>query len=213
MRSALQANAPASWLKLAALPPALLVAVFALAAHGQSAAIRHVRGVLQSVTADALKVQTNSGGTVDVAITDKTPVVLVSPVEFSAIKPGSYIGTAAVPGAGGQLRALEVHVFADKMRGVGEGHGPWPGEPESTMTNGTVGEVTGTGGRTLHVTYKGGEQTVVVPDNAPIVTMEPAGHAVLASGAHVMVSATAAADHEAQARFVVVGKDGYEPPL
>ena len=81
------------------------------------------------------------------------------------------------------------------------------------MTNGTVGEVTGTGGRTLHVSYKGGEQTVLVPDETPILAMEPGSYAALTQGAHVMVSATAAAENTLAARFIVVGKDGMDPPM
>ena len=213
MRWLLNADALPRWQMPAMLLPALAAAVFAVTAHAQSPAVRHLHGVIEGVTADALSLKTEHGDTTSVAITDKTPVVLVSPTSFDAIKPGSYIGTAAVPGASGQLRAKEVHVFADKLRGVGEGHTPWPGEPESTMTNGTVGEVTGTGGRTLHVSYKGGEQTVVVPDDTPVLAMEPGSHAALVPGAHVMVSATTSSGNSPAARFIVVGKDGNDPPL
>ena len=38
------------------------------------------------------------------------------------------------------------------------------------MTNGTVGDVVATHGRTLTLRHKGGENTVVVPENAPIIT-------------------------------------------
>jgi len=53
------------------------------------------------------------------------------------------------------------------MRGTGEGHRPFDLQPESTMTNGTVGAVTGSVGRTLTVTYQGGEKTIVVPQDTP----------------------------------------------
>lgn len=208
MRAAMLRNAA-----LGCLLPTLLAGALVAAALAQPNAIRHLRGVLQGVTADALQVDTRHGETVNVAITDNTPVVLVAPVPFSAIKPGSFIGTAALPGAGGTLRAMEVHVFAEDMRGAGEGHRPWGDEAEGSMTNGTVGEVTGADGRTLHITYKGGEQTVLVPDNAPVVAMERGSHAALKPGAHVSVSAEVAIEGALAARFVMVGKDGTDPPL
>ena len=43
----------------------------------------------------------------------------------------------------GSQKALEVHIFAESMRGTGEGHRPWDGAPNSTMTNGTVGATVG----------------------------------------------------------------------
>ena len=70
-------------------------------------------------------------------------------------------------------RALEVHVFPESMRGTGEGYRPFDLQPQSTMTNGTVGALTGTIGRTLTITYQGGKQTIVVPPDTPVVTYEP----------------------------------------
>jgi hypothetical protein len=63
------------------------------------------------------------------------------------------------------------------MRGVGEGHRPWDLGPNSTMTNGTVGDLKVSNGRLLTLTYKGGEQKVLVPENAPIITYEKASMA------------------------------------
>ena len=56
------------------------------------------------------------------------------------------------------------------MRGTGEGHRPFDLQPQSTMTNGTVGAVTGSVGRTLTLSYQGGEKTIVVPPETPVVT-------------------------------------------
>ena len=38
------------------------------------------------------------------------------------------------------------------------------------MTNGAVGDVVVTQGRTLTLRYEDGEKTVVVPENAPIIS-------------------------------------------
>src|SRR5260370_11575339 len=62
------------------------------------------------------------------------------------IKPGMFVGTTAMPQADGSLRAVEVHIFPEAMRGTGEGHRPWDLEPQSTMTNANV-EAAVAGGR------------------------------------------------------------------
>jgi hypothetical protein len=157
-----------------------------------------------------------------------------APASLDAIKPGSFIGTAATPGPNGTLIASEVHIFPESMRGTGEGHRPMPTMPGSTMTNATVAGVSGTPGgkgrgtmtnatvenvgaagkaRTLKLTYKGGEQTVVVPDKTPIVTVESGSRASLVPGAHVIVYAQRDANGALSAQRISVGKNGSVPPI
>ena len=51
---------------------------------------------------------------------------------------------------------------------------PWDLLPGSMMTNATVAEVVDVDkARRMTLRYKDGEQTVVVPANAPVVTFEP----------------------------------------
>ena len=45
------------------------------------------------------------------------------------IKPGMFVGSTAMPGADGNLTAVEVHIFPEAMRGTGEGHRPWDLKP------------------------------------------------------------------------------------
>src|SRR5262249_10542821 len=70
---------------------------------------------------------------------DRALVAAVVKASIADIKPGLYIGSGAMPQPDGSQKALEVHIFAESMRGTGEGHRPWDGAPNSTMTNGTVG--------------------------------------------------------------------------
>ena len=67
-------------------------------------------------------------------------------------------------------------------------------------------------GPTLTVTYKGGEQTILVPPTAPIVTFEPAAPSDVKAGAAVFVNATKN-DGKITANAVVVGSDGVNPPM
>ena len=53
---------------------------------------------------------------------------------FAAIKPGDYAGAAVTEGRGGALRAQEVYLYAEALRGTGEGRFP---EGERLIVNGT----------------------------------------------------------------------------
>jgi hypothetical protein len=171
------------------------------------------RATIEAVAPDSIKLTSRSGEKLTIALTSGTSVVAIVPIELDAIKPGSYIGSAAVTQADGTMRALEVHVFPESMRGTGEGHRPFDLQPQSTMTNGTVGAVTGTTGRTLTVTYQGGEKTIAVPPGTPIVTYEPATRAMLVAGAHVILFGTQADGGAITATRISVGKDGMVPPM
>jgi hypothetical protein len=81
------------------------------------------------------------------------------------------------------------------------------------MTNGTVGDVVVTQGRTLTLRYKDGVKTVVVPDKAPIITYAPATPAILVPGAHVIITAARQPDGSLVAQRVGVGKEGLVPPM
>jgi hypothetical protein len=183
------------------------------AAHAQAPQAVRIRATIDAVHAGNLSLTTRTGDKVTVAFAPDTAVAALVPIKLEDIKPGSFIGSAAMPQADGTQRALEVHVFPESMRGTGEGHRPFDLQPQSTMTNGTVGAVTGSVGRTLTVSYKGGEKTIVVPPGTPVVTYEPGSTALLVPGAHVIVFATQATDGKVTAQRIAVGKNGLVPPM
>nr|WP_294507579.1 DUF5666 domain-containing protein [uncultured Rhodopila sp.] len=183
-------------------------------AFAQTPAPARVRGTISSVDAGELRVTSRSGDTVALKLPADATVTIIEPIAIDAIKPGSFIGTAARTQPDGTLRALEIQVFPELMRGVGEGNRPWDLGPDSSMTNGTVGTLEKlTDGRTLTLGYKGGEKTVIVPAGAPIITYEPGSRAALSPGAHVIVTATRNPDETLTAVRVGVGKDGLVPPM
>ena len=210
--------------------------VASASAHAQSTppAPMKVRGVIAKASAHALTLtQTDDGKPVTIALPDKVAIRLVSKARLADIKPDSFIGTAATERPDGTLKALEVHIFAASLRGSGEGFRPWQGAggATGTMTNGTVGTMTngtvgsmvnGTvggahgghgGSRTLVVTYKGGQQTVVVTPDVPVVYMAPGTHGVLKRGAHVLVIANPDQNGALTAMSVIAGKGGVVPPM
>jgi hypothetical protein len=172
-----------------------------------------VRGTITRVSNDVIQVQTKRGEDLAIHLNDKTQVRAVTLASIGEIKPGSYIGTAAVPQPDGSLKALEIHVFPPAMVGTGEGHRAWDLEPNSTMTNGTVGDVVAANGHTLTVRYKGGEKKIVVPDDVPIVNMEPGDRSLLTVGTKVVLFARKEADGSLWAGFISAGKNGIAPPM
>jgi hypothetical protein len=195
----------------------LAVGVVGLAASGNALAQApqavRIRATINAVDAKSLSLTTRTGDKVTVALAPDTAVTALVPIKLEDIKPGSFIGSAAMPQANGTQRALEVHGFAESMRGTGEGHRPFDLQPQSTMTNGTVGSVTGSVGRTLTVSYKGGEKTIVVPPDTPVVTYEPGSLALLVPNAHVIIFGTQAGDGKLTANRIAVGKNGLVPPM
>jgi hypothetical protein len=183
------------------------------AALAQTPAPIRVRGVVDSVDANQLLVTTRTGQKVTMKLAPDAGAVFIAPIAIDAIKPGSFIGTAAVSQPDGTLKALEIQVFPEAMRGVGEGHRPWDLGADSSMTNGTVGDLKVSDGRYLTLTYKGGEQKVFVPPNAPIITYEKATMADVKKGDHVIVTATHNADETLTATRIGIGKDGLVPPM
>ena len=192
----------------------LAFAALAVQSAGAQESVR-LRGTVAALEGSTMTVATATGST-RIALAETLNVILVEPADLAKIGPGDYIGSGAVPQPDGTLRAQEVHIFAEAMRGAGEGHRPWTGAANGTMTNATVREVGAAtiesiSGRILTLKYNGGEQRLFVPPNVPIVRFTLGERSALAVGAHVSVNATRAADGTLSAAGVQVGKNGYAP--
>ena len=216
---------------------AFLVAVPMLAEA--SAPQPHIRGTATAIDGNSLTIKSDDGSSRTVMLTAATRYVDVLKSSLAAIDKNSFIGTATKD-VGSKLVALEVVVFPEAMRGAGEGHYDWDplpdttlgggGKVSSTMTNGTVATQTSAGGkvnstmtngtvssenaaggaRQLTVTYKGGEQQIVVPPNVPVVTLAPGSRDHLKVGGALVVTTAKDSDN---ALSVAVGVDGATPPM
>jgi hypothetical protein len=197
----------------------VLAAAFALAlapALAQNTQVARVRATIETVSADgaSLAVRTRAGEAGTVRLTPKTLLVLVVPAALADVKPGAFIGVAALPGENGELKSMEVHIFPEAMRGTGEGFRPFDLAPGSSMTNGNIqARVDAASGPKLTVTYKGGEQTIVVDPKTPIVTFAQAAQADLKPGAAIIARGPRQEDGAIDATVVQVGKDGLVPPM
>ncbi len=166
-----------------------MLAVSATSSFAQSTG--SIRGRIVSLTGQELTVST-ANGAVKAVLTDKTVIRAEVPVKLTEIQPGMYLGTTATKQADGSFLASEVHIFSEDQRGTGEGHRPLGSDPKSgaTMTNANVERVedvvvNAITGRRINLKYKGGEVTVLVPRNIPIVKRVRADRIALADGAAV----------------------------
>jgi hypothetical protein len=221
-----------------AIAASALVPFAAFAATGTS---EHVRGTIESATANSVTLDTYANKPVTIALTGDTKYLKVEKSNLNKVEKGSFIGTATKDIGGTQV-ALEVVIFPPSMRGTGEGHYAWDKIPDttlsggaqtsssmtngnvsvvstsvpkvnSTMTNGDVAASRSQGGVThLVVTYKGGQEDVLVPPTAPIVTYRPGTEALVAKGSDVFVKATQTGSGLV-ANAVAVGVDGVRPPM
>jgi hypothetical protein len=191
----------------------VLLTVLAGPAFAQSEQSMRVRGTIDAASTQSLAVTTNAGEKQSVALSAKTVVLGARKAGLATIKPGNFVGIAAQSQPDGTLVALEVHVFAENLRGLGEGSYPWDSRPNGVMTNGNVGSAVGTSGRTLTVQYAGGEKTIQVPKTVPVVFVAKGSPKLLKPGRKVVIGATKSATGDVTANWVIVGKPGVTPPM
>jgi len=184
-------------------------------AVGQTGETTRIRGTIEKVDGNTLGVKTRDGRSITLKLDDNYSASAVVKASLSDIKPNSFVGAAASPLPDGSLRALEVHIFSEAQRGTGEGSRDYDLEPKSTMTNGAVaGSVESNDGRTLTITYKGGEKKVLVTPNTPVVSFAPATKDDLKPGAGIVVQAASKiGDGEFKASRFNIGRNGVNPPM
>jgi hypothetical protein len=202
----------------------LAVSMMALGVAAANASpLLPVRGTVTSLSGTTLVVAQNTGASLSLTLPAGTKVIEIIPSSLSDVKPGSYIGTAAVKQPSGVYRAMELQVFPPSMKGVGLGTRAWNSAPHSSMTNGTVGgmahaggtvgTVNGSGDLTLTVNDGSGEKTVLVPSSVPVVSYAPGSTAELVPGAQVLIFPLKNADGSLAVGRIAVGKDGLVPPM
>ena len=193
---------------------AALAAAFAVSsASAQQPQTQRVRGTIEKVDGNTLSVKARDGAVLTVALASNATIIGVVKASLADIKEGSYIGSGAMPQADGSQKAIEVHIFAESQRGTGEGHRPWDGAPNSTMTNGTAGNaVTGVDGSVIILKYKDGEKKLIVTPETPIVQYVLGEKSELKPGASINITnAVKKPDGTFEAARVNVGRDGIVP--
>jgi len=185
-------------------------------AWAQGAAPAALRGVIERVAPDreSFDVKTRDGQERTLNLPADAKVARVVAASLADVKPGVYVGVAAVPGDGDALKALEVHIFPESMRGVGDGFRPFDLAPNSTMTNGAVNvRVEQIDGPQIVVAYNGGQKSIVIDKSTPIVAIEPGGLGDLMVGVAIVARGGPGAGGDYEAHNVVVGVGGVVPPM
>jgi hypothetical protein len=194
-----------------------LLAVSAIGATCDGAAAQQppplrVSGTIEKVEGPALDVMSEKLGAVKIVLTGDAAVFAISKAALADIKLGSYIAVGAMPQADGSQGAIQVTIFTESQRGIGEGFRPWD-RPNGTMTNATVDTmVSGVDGPVLTVKYKDGEQKIVIPPDAVLLSYSVGDKAELKPGAKVaVVRAVKRPDGVFEANRINVGRGGVAP--
>jgi hypothetical protein len=188
-----------------------------LAAGGASAAEQsvHIRGEVVAVRDHQIDVKGRNGTVTTVKLPDAFQVMDVSKTSLDAVSENSYLGIAAAPAAGGKVRAMGVMVFPEAARGLNEGHFPWDLAKSSTMTNATVAKLEKKGSTGELEMRFGDKKQAVLVDNATVFgQFVPGQPSLVVNGAKVMViGAPADSNNPVSARVILVGRDGFLPPI
>lgn len=211
-------------------------------AASDAPAVTRVRGVLQDMSANALTIQTYDGKSVRVPIDTKTNFAWVVGSSLSTLKDGDFVGTATT-GPDDALRAVELVIFPEAMRGTGEGHYPWdvPGaiaskggdvngssamtngtvDAQSAMTNGTVEQSAMTNGTVTAGAGKAGETRLTISyKGGKAQVLVPAGTPIVRFEPTTRTVLTKGqkvfavwTPDATGAKSVAIGKDGLTPPM
>jgi hypothetical protein len=174
----------------------------------------HLRGDIVAVRDHQVDIKARNGTVTTVQLPDGYQVMDVSKTSIAAVSENSYLGIAAAPAAGGKVRALGVMVFPEGARGLNEGHFPWDLSKKGTMTNATVAKLVKKGS-TSELEMRFGDKTqAVLVDNATVFgQFVPGQPALVVPGAKVMVIGQPTEGGPVTARIVLVGRDGFIPPI
>jgi hypothetical protein len=218
--------APRRYLKTLSLTTALAIGLVGLlgASALQAQEQYRLRGTLVGIEADKIIFMNDDEETFELARSPEMGVFVVTPGSLADISEGQFVGMVSVESRGTRT-ALEVHIFDEDLRGIGEGHYEWDLiKDPNMMTNATVAEIQNVANnRQLTLTYKEGEgeakaeatQTITVPSFADVVHMAkaPDPAAALAPDKPVFLIVEKGADGREIAVAAVIGSEGATPPM
>ena len=187
----------------------------ALAQGSADGAPTRVVGTVEKLDGDSLTVAGKDGGKQTVMLSADAKVYGVEKRRFADVKAGDFVASGGVRGTDGKIHAVELRIFPEALRGVGEGQRPWAARPENgVMTNATVGTVSQTGNAgVVRVKYQGGESEFEVGPDVPVLAYVSADRGLLKPGAAVFTIASKKPDGSLVANRVTAEKDGVKPPM
>ena len=188
----------------------LAVSLLTLASLSANAQLVRLRGTITGVVGDTLMVKTREGKDVSIRLAPDAQVSIPKMATLADFKPGSYVGVTSLKNSDGRLVAKRVHALPPA---VPQMHGAWESIPDSFMTNANItNNAKVSGGNELTLTYKDGEQKILVTPQTQYFTFVPGTRADLKPGEKIFTGARVEADGKFSAARVAVSKDGVEPP-
>jgi len=196
---------------------AAFIAVLAVPASAQAPSegtrVR-VAGTVDKLDGDKLMVDTKGGQPITVVLAANAAVFGVEKRTIADIKPGDFLASGGVRGTDGKIHAVEVRIFPETLRGIGEGQRPWDVKPDGVMTNATVGTVSQSPeGGVIHVKYKEGESEFTVGPEVPILAYVAGDRSLLKPGAAIFTVAQKKPDGTLTTGRVTAEKNGVKPPM
>jgi hypothetical protein len=199
-------------LAIAAVLIALAAGPALAQAQPQTTSIR-IHGAVETLDGRALAVKSRGGRVVMIALAPNFTVAGMVKKDLADIKTGDYVGVGSFSGMDGKPRALEVLIYPEALRGTAEGQVPWNLQMGGRITNGAISSIAeAPAGRTLKLTYEGGEAEIVIGPDARVVAVQPADTSLLQPGAAVFVVAQKHPDGRLTASWLTAEKDGVKPP-
>ena len=192
-----------------------LFVVPALAQTSPAPAPVRVRGTVEKLDGQNLTVKSRDGQSLAIALAPNIIVSYLTKKSAGDIKTGDFVASTGIKGTDGKLHAIEVRIFPENLRGVGEGQYPWDLKPDSIMTNATVGTITKSPqGNVLKVSYKGSESEFTIDPDTPVYGTATDGNtSLLKPGAAVFVIAQKQDDGKMTSSRLYAEKDGIKPPM
>jgi hypothetical protein len=194
-----------------------LIALLAVPAGAQQApqgTPTRIRGTVEKLDGQTLTVKSREGQQVTVTLAPNVTIGYLIKKSLADIKAGDFVASTSTKGTDGKNHSVELRIFPEAMRGLGEGQYAWDLMPDSLMTNATVSGITGAPqGQTLKVTYKGGESELIVGPDTPIFGYGSGDTSLLKPGAAIFIVAFKKDDGTLSAGRVTVEKDGIKPPM
>ena len=192
-----------------------LFVVPALAQTPPAPAPVRVRGTVEKLDGQNLTVKSSDGQSLAIALAPNIIVSYLTKKSAGDIKTGDFVASTGIKGTDGKLHAIEVRIFPENLRGVGEGQYPWDLKPDSIMTNATVGTITKSPqGNVVKVSYKGSESEFTIDPDTPVYgTATDGDTSLLKPGVAVFVIAQKQDDGKMTSSRLYTEKDGIKQSM
>jgi hypothetical protein len=195
----------------------LAFAGFALVLTGAAPASEYIvplRGTIQRTQGDIYVVKSSDGRQRQLRLAANAAIAVRLNTAPWPISEGSYLGIAGIPQPDGRLRAVEVGIFNETLRGAAQGHHRLgDSRSQATMSYGTAWQVTRTAGDALAVLYDmHGQKRIVIPSGTPVAAYLSGSVADLKPGATIYVPATIRRPHDLlEAAYVMLERRDTPP--